>query len=135
MRWLLISLALLLFAAAPSADAAYVGQSVTASVQPMPFTGQGMMSITASTAIAAANITLSPGSSAFPAASTPLPTGLIRIKPQAAVTFCQYGGPASATNCEMFAGGESRTIALSEFASKVPTLFPITGTVAIEIEW
>lgn len=103
-----------------------------------PFSGQGVMSVTAaSQQVATGNVTKAPNSVAFPTGD--LPNNLLRVKVQpgaaASVSVCWFGGTATATNGELLAAGESRIVALPAFATTPPTMFAVTGTVAVEIEW
>lgn len=101
---------------------------------PIPFSGQGVMSVTtASQAVATANVTKAPNSIGFPV--TVLPVGVLRVKAAAAISVCWQGGTCTATNGELLAAGESRIVALQAFSTTPPTMIAVTGTVAVEVEW
>lgn len=107
-------------------------------ILPLPFTGQGTISIgTTSTAVVAGSVvTTGSNSSAFPAAGSSLPTsGLLRIKPQGgSVTVCWQGDSCTATSGEVLQSGESRTVALPQFAKTSVTMIA-ASTVSVELEW
>lgn len=105
---------------------------------PPPLPGQAVMSVgQSSTAVVSGNVTLAPNSRPFPASV--LPTGTLRLKAQISnsgnLSVCWRGGNCSATNGELLAAGESRVVALPDFAANPPTLYCVTGTCVAEIEW
>lgn len=117
---------------------AFPARAQSSYILPLPFGGQGTISIGASsTPVIAASITLTgANSSNFPAANSPLPTsGLLRVKPQGgAVTVCWQGGTCTVTNGEVLQSGESRTIALPQFSKNPVTMFA-ASTTSVELEW
>lgn len=132
MSWLLRCLAsALMFPIAASAQTL---------IAPVPFAGQGTMTVTtASQTVSGANVTLTTANSvAFPPTGVSLPTGMLRVKLQVGasgnLTVCWRGGTCTATNGEVLAAGEARTVSLPSFAGLPPTMFG-SASVAVELEW
>ena len=112
----------------------------TTAIVPAAFSALGIMSVAqASTAVVAANITSTKGT--FAPASAALPTGLLRLKNAinsgGSLAVCWYGvtsGGCTASNGEVMALGESRVIALPNYAAAAALIYCLTGTCAVEVE-
>lgn len=103
---------------------------------PPPLSGMGTMSITASTTVSAANVTVT-GTGAFPGGR--LPNGYLRIRVQAGSTngaaVCWTGGVCTYATGENLAVGEVVTKELTTFVANPPTVISKTGTALLEVEW
>jgi hypothetical protein len=114
-------------------------QPAVTHIAPLGTAGQGILTATTtSQSMVAANVTTSPGSVVFPAASAPLPNrDQLFIANQGAVnvSICWHGGTATATNCYVLAAGASRTVELPDFAAVRPSIIAASSTAAVELEW
>jgi hypothetical protein len=115
------------------------GGPPTQHIAPEGFGGQGIFSVpAASTTLAAAGVTLSPGSQAFPAANQPLPArDLVSVANQGSQNagICWHGGTCTIVNSYLLLPGASRTVELPDFRATPPTMICASGTCPIEVEW
>jgi hypothetical protein len=115
------------------------GGPPTQHIAPEGFGGQGIFSVpAASTTLAAAGVTISPASVAFPAANQPLPSrDLLYVANQGSqnVGICWRGGTCTISNSYLLLPGASRMVELPDFRATPPTMISASGTVTVEVEW